>query len=194
MNNVRMDRDIEEQEEKATNLFSKVAQSKEYTYYLDEPIRDASLYRGLSEVLSGANEGDVVNIMINSPGGYIDTAAQLSNLIQTSKAHVIGHLVGPSASAACTLFLSCHSWVVYPFSTLMAHTFRGGFYGKGNEARDSFESTSKFVEDMMVELYYPFFTEEEIEDMVKNNRDIYLNHKDIGERLKTLEKFRYPEQ
>lgn len=175
-------------------LFSKVHQSKEVTFYFDDVIQDPIFYRELSEVLLNATEMDTINLMINSPGGYVSTAAQISNLIQTCKGTVIGHLVGPSASAACTLFLSCHAWIVYPFATLMGHTFRGGFYGKGEEAKDAFNSTSKFVEDMMVELYYPFFTEEEIDDMIKNNRDIFLDHKQISDRLLILEKFRYPEQ
>ncbi|AFQ22199.1 ATP-dependent protease [Pectobacterium phage My1] len=176
------------------NLFSAAVPSNVYTYYLDEPIGEQSHYRALSELLMNAGEADTIRLMINSPGGYVSTAVQLSNLIQASKAHVEGHLIGPSASAACTLFLSCHSWVVYPSVTLMAHTFRGGFYGKGEEAKDSFMSTNELMEEMMLDLYYPFFSIDEIDDMLKNNRDIFLNAKQITERLEVLEKHRYHEQ
>lgn len=172
--------------EESPNLFHTVHQTNEYTFYFDQELGPAEDYRDLSMILVQANEGDVVNLMINGPGGYVDTAAQLSNLISNCRGTVIGHLLGPSASAYCTIFLSCHGWVVHPHSTLMGHTFSGGFCEKGHEIKKAYESYNTFVEDMMLDIYYPFFSIEEIEAMVKENKNIYLNSKEINKRIETL--------
>ncbi|WP_349043588.1 ATP-dependent Clp protease proteolytic subunit [Brucella melitensis] len=172
--------------EEKTNLFHTVRQSNEYTFFFDEELGSPDEYRDLSMILMQAGEDDEINLMINGPGGYVDTAAQLSNLIANCRGTVIGHLLGPSASAYCTIFLSCHGWVVHPHATLMGHTFSGGFCEKGQEIKKAYESYNQFVEDMMLDIYYPFFSIEEIEAMVKENKNIYLNSKEINKRIETL--------
>ncbi|WPJ68302.1 hypothetical protein NKFEDGME_00101 [Salmonella phage STP-SP2] len=176
--------------EEKTNLFHSIRQSNEYTFFFDEELGPPDEYRDLSMVLMQAHEDDEINLMINGPGGYVDTAAQLSNLIANCRGTVIGHLVGPSASAYCTIFLSCHGWVVHPHATLMGHTFSGGFCEKGQEIKKAYESYNKFVEDMMLDVYYPFFSIDEIDEMVKDNKNIYLDSKEIHKRIEILAKYR----
>lgn len=162
----------------------------EYTFHFDCELGPAEDYRDLSQVLFEASPDDTINLLINGPGGHVDTAAQLVNLIINCKGTVIGHLVGPSASAYCSIFLACHAWVVHPHATLMAHTFSGGFCEKGNEIRKSYESYTKFVEDMMIDLYYPFFSLEEISSMTDHNKNIYLNSEEIIKRINILAEHR----
>lgn len=176
--------------EEKTNLFHTVRQSNEYTFFFDEELGPPDEYRDLSMILMQAGEDDEINLMINGPGGYVDTAAQLSNLIANCRGTVIGHLLGPSASAYCTIFLSCHGWVVHPHATLMAHQFSGGFAEKGHEIRKAYDSYSTFVEYMMLDIYYPFFSIEEIEEILKDNKNIYLSSKDINVRIERLAKYR----
>ncbi|QXN67640.1 hypothetical protein [Klebsiella phage vB_Kpn_3] len=179
---------------KTPNYFASLVATKAeyniYHYHLDGPIVDVDYYRDLSVTLATMQEGDTLNLMINGPGGYVDTAAQLSNLIANCRGTVIGHLLGPSASAYCTIFLSCHGWVVHPHATLMGHTFSGGFCEKGQEIKKAYESYNKFVEDMMLDVYYPFFSIDEIDEMVKDNKNIYLNSKEINKRIEILAKYR----
>ena len=153
---------------KKPNLFVESIVSNVYTYYFDEELGEPSDYRELSNILMSAEETDTVNLIINGPGGDVSTAAQLTSLIQNSRATVIGHLVGPSASAYCSIFLACHGWVVHPSSNLMAHTFPGGVYEKGSVIKKSLEAISRLVEDMMLDLYVPFFSIEEVTDMVEH--------------------------
>ncbi|WLW41291.1 hypothetical protein LPEKDOOE_00206 [Salmonella phage KKP 3953] len=82
--------------EEKTNLFHTVRQSNEYTFFFDEELGSPDEYRDLSMILMQAGEDDEINLMINGPGGYVDTAAQLSNLIANCRGTVIGHLLGPS--------------------------------------------------------------------------------------------------
>ena len=142
-------------------------------------------------LLVNMQETDTLNLYINSPGGYVDTMFQLVNLITTCKGTVIGHLLGPSASAACSIFLACHGWVVHPYSTLMGHTWRGGFWGKGKmDIMPQMDAFTKTIDAMMMDLYFPFFTEEEIINMIDNNKDVYLISEEINKRIDILVKHR----
>lgn len=180
-------------ETKISNLYQTTHQSNEYHYYFDQELGEPCLYRDLSQTLVQAHDGDVINLMINGPGGYVSTATQLVNLIANSRATVVGHLLGPSASAYTSIFLACHAWVVHPHATLMAHTFTGGFYEKGTEIGRSLNSFEEFMDDFMADIYYPFYTEEELEDIIKNNRNLYLNSKEINRRLETVVEYRKAE-
>ncbi|MFP9072339.1 hypothetical protein ACLI1Z_17610, partial [Enterococcus faecalis] len=46
------------------------------------------------------------------------------------------------------------------------------------------------VEDMMLDVYYPFFSIDEIDEMVKDNKNIYLDSKEIHKRIEILAKYR----
>lgn len=155
---------------------------KQYTFHLDEEIGEVPDYQDLTSILLDANEGDEINLIIHGPGGYAYTMAHLVNLIQSTKAHVIGHLTGPAASAHSFLFLACHEWMVYPHAMLMAHCYSGAAWGKGAEIKQHYEADKKLFDYMIDELYFPFFTEEECEG-IRRNQDIWLHSKEITERL-----------
>lgn len=159
----------------------------EYHYHFDQGVGDITEYRDLTMTLLSMQETDTLNLYINSPGGYVDTMFQLVNLITDCRGTVIGHLLGPSASAACSIFLACHGWKVHPYATLMGHTWRGGVYGKGKmDIMPQLNAFSDTIDGMMIDLYFPFFTMEEIGDMIDNNRDIYLTHDEITKRVDKL--------
>lgn len=163
----------------------------EYHYHFDQGVDDITMYRDLTMTLVTMQETDTLNLYINSPGGYVDTMFQLVNLITNCKGTVIGHLLGPSASAACSIFLSCHGWMVHPYATLMGHTWRGGIYGKGKmDVIPQLNAFSDTIDNMMIDLYFPFFTMEEIGEMIDNNRDIYLTHDEINKRIEILAQHR----
>lgn len=165
--------------------------TRDFHFHIDGPVDEIQNYRDLTMLLVNMQETDTLNLYINSPGGYVDTMFQLVNLITTCKGTVIGHLLGPSASAACSIFLACHGWVVHPYSTLMGHTWRGGFWGKGKmDIMPQMDAFTKTIDAMMMDLYFPFFTEEEIINMIDNNKDVYLISEEINKRIDILVKHR----
>lgn len=173
------------------NFFSRQQVLNVYDFYLDDAVSDVTNYRDLCQILIGMQETDTLNIYINSPGGLVDTMVQIVNLIQNCPGTVIGHLVGPSASAACSIFLACHAWMVYPNSMLMGHTYRGASYGKGkNEIQHYHDKFNEFFEEMMLDLYYPFFTEEEMDQMIEEGKDIWLTSKEVSNRVNILADYR----
>lgn len=165
---------------------SPISQGNVHTYFLDSPIGAPDTYRDLSQILLNAPETDVIRLMINGPGGYLDTAIQLCNLIQTSNAHVEAHILGDACSAQGMIALACHSWITYPSSRVMLHTYRGGLYGKAPELITSLESDTVRIEAFLRDLATDFCTEEEIVDMLKNGKDIWIQGEDLLKRLNNL--------
>lgn len=180
-----------EEAEGAPSVFITVKQESRniYTCYLDDELDAPRYHRELFSLIQNMGENDEMHLMINAPGGRLDTCSQLVNLIQNTQGTVVGHLLGPSASAHSFIFLACHEWVVYPHSSLMAHCYSGGIYEKGNEILKSAKATQFFFEELVSDVYYPFYTEEEIEDIL-DNKDIHIHAKDITERLQRVVEFR----
>ena len=71
----------------------------------------------------------------------------------------------------------------------MAHSYSGGVYEKGNEILKSAQATHKFFEELVTDVYYPFYTEEEIETIL-DNKDIHIHSKDIEGRLERVLEYR----
>lgn len=165
------------------------AVSHKYTFHLDTELGAPENYRELSTILMNAGPEDEINLFLNGPGGYLSTCAQLVNLIQNSDALVTAHLMGPIASAHTFIFLACNSWVVYPHSSLMMHSYSGGVYEKGKEIIKSALATQSFFEELVQEIYYPFLTEEEV-DMIIDGKDIHMQAKEVSKRLIPLVEYR----
>lgn len=162
---------------------------RKYTFHLDTELGPPENYRELSTILMNAGPDDEVNLFLNGPGGYLSTCAQLVNLIQNSDALVTAHLMGPIASAHTFIFLACNSWVVYPHSSLMMHSYSGGVYEKGKEIIKSALATQSFFEELVQEVYYPFLTEAEV-DMIIDGKDIHMQAKEVSKRLTPLVAYR----
>lgn len=145
-----------------------------YDYYLDKEIGEASEYRDLVAILANARAGDEVHLFLNGPGGYLSTCLQLVNLIQNCEAEVVGHLMGFCRSAHSFIFLACHSFVVYHNSEIMAHCYSGGSFGKGVEIMQHASATKEIFERLVTDIYYPFYTEEEV-DLILDNKDVYIS-------------------
>lgn len=163
--------------------------SNKFTFHLDSPLIEPAAYRDLFTILRNMREEDEMHLLINAPGGRLDACLQMVNLIQNCKGTVIGELLGPSASAHSFIFLACHGWMVHPHSSLMLHAYSGGVYEKGNEILKSAKATHTLFEELVNDLYYPFLTEDEVEDILEN-RDIHIHGKDITERLDRVIEFR----
>ena len=62
-----------------------------------------------------------ITLMFFSYGGSLDTGNSLIDTIKLSKTPVRGVNVGQSCSAACFVYLSCHTRFAFPNSTFLIH-------------------------------------------------------------------------
>lgn len=62
-----------------------------------------------------------VHLLINSEGGDDDHCRSIIASLCTSKAYIIGHVVGVAESAAAWFLQHCDRRIMYPHSSLMLH-------------------------------------------------------------------------
>lgn len=158
---------------------------KVYDILLDEGVREAAYYREAFHTLRTASKGDIINLLINNGGGYMNTAICFRNLIAETEATVIGILEGDTHSAASMIALSCDCVVVRPYASMMIHHCSFGSMGTVQNVMDHVYFTSKLTERLVRDIYKDFLSEPEIEDVIKN-KEIWLTDEEIIARLQVM--------
>lgn len=153
-----------------------------YDIILDENIREPAYYRQALQTFKQAGEGDLIRITLNNGGGRIDTALMFLHGIEETQAEVLAILEGDTHSASSMIALSCHGVEVKPFASMMVHHASFGTYNTVQNVMDHVNFTSKQTEALIRKVYKFFLTEIEIEEVIRN-REIWLAHEEIGERL-----------
>ena len=153
-----------------------------YDIILDENIREPAYYRQALQTFKQANEGDLIRITLNNGGGRIDTALMFLHGIEETQAEVLAILEGDTHSASSMIALSCHGVEVKPFASMMVHHASFGTYNTVQNVMDHVNFTSKQTEALIRKVYKYFLTEIEVEEVIRN-REIWLTHEEIGERL-----------
>lgn len=159
---------------------------QQFTYFIDSDITEPSDYRELIQVLTSMSEDDTLELLINCHGGFLHTTTYLSNAIRNCRGHVHGILSGVAMSGGSLLLLSCHSVEVMPHSVFMAHTSNGIEAGKLSDTTRSLTSSVKQLEALYKDLYWGFYTEQEINDILEG-KDSYLEYEEINRRLQVRE-------
>lgn len=171
------------------NSFCKLVLTKQehqnFTAYLLDSIAAPQYYIDLIHTLREADpETSHIDIIINSPGGYLTSAIQLVAAIKQSNVPVTTHLMGEAHSAASMIFLAGDNFVISKNSTMLCHYYSAGDYGKGHELKASSDFRDKHIKDFYTDIYAGFFTNEELDHMCNDGRDYWLDTEQIMHRLK----------
>jgi ATP-dependent protease ClpP protease subunit len=162
-----------------------------YNVYMDNEIAAPSKYRNLLEFLDKATDTDIFILKLNGPGGNLYTCAQIVHAINSTKATVIGELVGEVCSAHANIFVSCHSHMVHPYSVMMVHTLSSWAYGKGEDVTRMGTANNAMTKLMYKDLFDGFLSDEELVDILDNNKDLwFIGVEDINSRLEDLHALR----
>lgn len=156
-----------------------------YRYYFYGPVRGPENYIDLINLLDSCGDGDEVHLMINTPGGRLDSTLSIVHAINRTNAHVICHADGDVASAGSVIFFSGHAWVVNPYSVFMLHDGTGGNFGKIGQNAKAAMSAQENLDYLYRSVYKDFFTEDEIEEILKGS-DHYSNADEIVERVERV--------
>lgn len=169
--------------------FFETQQMTQYTVPIDEGILEPSYYRGIVNMLTNANEQDLVIFRINSPGGRMDGLLSLLDAIETTEATTIADIVGECSSAASILALSCDQCVAGKHAEMLCHEIRYGVGGKSSDNMSHVQHIKKISDKLIWETYEGFLTEDEI-DSVLNGKELFLDSDEIVERLNNRQAFR----
>lgn len=150
-----------------------------YDLYLDEDIGEPSRYRDLISTLDYASQGDVVRLHFNTIGGRTDTASAIRRAILNSPAKVVGIVDGCVISAGTMIMTACDDVVFGDLSWGQFHTVSWGTSGDSNKMQSFNEFSQNHIYKMLLSVYTGFLTEEEIDDMFYNSREIYMDAEEL---------------
>ena len=169
--------------------FFETINSTQYTVPIDEAFMDASYYRGVVNMLSQANEQDLVIFKLNSPGGNFTGLLSLLDAIDTTQATTIADITGQAASAASILALHCDQCVVGKYAEMLAHEVSYGVGGKGSDNLSHVQHIKKISDKLIWETYEGFLDDDEIESVL-NGKELFLDSEEIVERLNARDEYR----
>ena len=89
-----------------------------------------------------------IRLLFFSQGGDLNVNNCLVDTIQLSKTPIIGINMGMCASAACIMFLSCHTRLTLPNAQFMIHKGSGTFQGTYDELIAALMTYQQEVENM----------------------------------------------
>jgi len=164
------------------NTYRPQATGVQHHFFITGQIKGADNYLDLIECLYSATPKDEIILHINTPGGDLDATIQIVNGIRSCAGVVIGIADGIVASAGTIIFFSSHSLVVQPFSYFMFHDGSEATIGKINDNLAQVTFMSKFLANLFMEVYTPFFSKAEVTKIL-NGKDLWLTSDEIVERI-----------
>lgn len=157
----------------------------EFSLYIYDTIIDPSHYTELFHILRLTKPGDVFNIYINSPGGDVATLCSFASAIEESEAVVISHVDGSADSAAFVLACIGDETIFSEFSQMMSHNISIGVKRADAANMEKYIKNSKVAYKGMLKKYCTkVLTEEEINQICDDGREIHLSSEECTERMK----------
>lgn len=158
--------------------------------HLTRPIIDPHNYTGVIELLNNAGDSDVIQLIINTPGGQIRSAVALVNAIYNCKATVIGNLHGEVASAGTIIAMACDDLVINDYLEFLIHTYSGWVDGKGYEILGQAEFNQKNITKLMDKMYNGFLNIDELEKL-HNGKTYIFDTDEVKERWEVVQQMRH---
>ena len=165
-----------------SNYVPIISDKNHTTAYLTNTIEEPSEYNELCFRLKSASPAEIFTLVINTPGGILDSALMLVDAIKTSKAKVIAQISGTVASAGTIITLACDDVDVAPHTAFMIHNYSGGLVGKGHELKAHQEFVDANLNNSFTDLYKGFLTPSEIKKVI-DGKDYWMNRDEVLERL-----------
>lgn len=140
----------------------------------------------LLSILNTCQEDDDIRMYINSGGGSLSSVESLLHAMKNTKAHI--HIVG-SGEIASAATLPLFFADTYELSDDVSFMFHNASYGDWGNCQDMMEH-SRFFYDKMVKMisriYGGFFNDDEIEDIIVNKRQWYMDSDEFNMRYERL--------
>lgn len=100
----------------------------DYKWYYDWFQEDATCPNDVQQVLDLLQDGDEIEVYINSPGGVIDVGSEIYTLLRSFKDNVKIYITGEACSAASIVAMAGYC-EMSPTALMMVHcvsTYAGG--------------------------------------------------------------------
>lgn len=129
-----------------------------------------------------ADENDEVVLNLNCNGGSMYVGDALLMAMRSCKANIHVVATGVTASFATFILLNADSFEISPYLEILCHSASFGSAGKMQDTKEHVDFTFKQCKKFLHEEYKYFFTTEEIDDMIENKREVYMDTEEFIER------------
>ena len=92
----------------------------DYKWYYDWFGKDSTCPADVQKVLNAFQDGDEIEVYINSPGGVIDVGSEIYTLLRSNKDHVKIYITGQACSAASIVAMAGYC-EMSPTALMMVH-------------------------------------------------------------------------
>lgn len=164
-----------------SQVITNTIQLTEYNLYLHGEIGEADDFMEHFAVYKMANEGDIVRLYINSPGGSLSTGMEYIRHMRECDATIIAVLGVEVASMASAIALEADEIEVDEMSTMLVHSFQYGTQGSEYSVFNQAQFNKRLNERWVKAHFGEFLREEELDDVFKGV-DILLDAEEIVER------------
>lgn len=144
----------------------------EYTIFFDTKIEMPHNYRDVYLVLKYARKIDRVNIIINTPGGYLHTCIALYDLIKACKAKT-NAVIYMAYSGGSIIAMACDTIYVADFSSMMIHMPACRMSGNVVSTNISALRMINKATKMYKKIFKKFLTNKEF-NFVFKGKDLYI--------------------
>lgn len=159
-----------------------------YTVRLDDYLEDPADFRGLLNVLDSAGPDDNVIIRLSTGGGSMEIALTIRNALRNSQANTVLVLDSWAASAGTMWFNVVDQVAIQPGSFIMVHGASYGIQGHMAKIKGYVDFSEARLGKLFHEIYEGFMTPEEVDDLLKNNTDVYMEADEIATRIQAMNK------
>jgi ATP-dependent protease ClpP protease subunit len=168
---------------------SKTPIATKYTVDIDEPFYTVGQLAPLVRVLDEAEQGDVVELKLTTPGGNVGAVLPLLASMTSTNAQVLVHAISDVASAGTFLLMLADDVCINPYVTVMFHQVTFGAFGPGNNVEDRVNHTMRQSKALLRDIYKDFFTPAEI-DRILSGTEVWMEGPEFYGRLEVRNKVR----
>lgn len=161
-----------------------------YDIFIDETISSPEYYRNVINVLNRAAEGDVLNIYLNTVGGYVSSSSAITAAMDQCKGHIVVHMAAEVCSAGTMIALHGNEWVVGDGICFMCHNVSFSCGGSAEKVKDHHDFIQDWNKSLLEREYSGFLTPEEISNMFTNGKEYWFNAEEVKSRLKNFVDYR----
>jgi len=152
-----------------------------YDVYIQDTIEAPHAYNEMCHLLGTLKKEDKVNLHINTPGGYMDTAFRLVEVIDNCKAETTAVLTGTVASAGTMIALRCDTLRAPRSIQFMVHNYSGGTQGKGHEMLEHITFSADEIASAF-NIYYKGFLSKKEMALVIAGKDMWMGAGELKDR------------
>ncbi|AKO61025.1 head maturation protease [Pseudoalteromonas phage H101] len=160
-----------------------------YDIFIDETISSPEYYRNVINVLNRAAEGDVLNVYLNTVGGYVSSSSAITAAMDQCKGHIVVHMAAEVCSAGTMIALHGNEWVVGDGICFMCHNISFGCGGSAEKVKDHHDFIQAWNKSLLEREYSGFLTPEEITNMFTNGKEYWFNAEEVKSRLTSFVKY-----